>query len=74
MDGNMQNAMRIIPALAVAVTLAACADPGSAKQAANPALAAHDPSMLGRGSSIVAAAVPDIRPWRVPERPPVVVH
>jgi hypothetical protein len=59
MEGNMQNAMRIIPALAVAVTLAACADPGPAKQAANPALAAHDPSMLGRGSSIVAAAAPD---------------
>ena len=55
----MKHAMGIIPTLAVATTLAACADSGSPKQAASPALAAHDPSMLGRGSSVVASAVPD---------------
>ena len=55
----MRNAMRIIPTLAVAITLAACADSGSPGQAASPTMAAHDPSMLGGGSSVVTAAVPD---------------
>ena len=59
MEGKMQNAIRSIPAMAVAILLVACADPGSARQAGSPAVVAHDPSMLGRGSSIVAAAVPD---------------
>jgi len=59
MEGNMENAMRIIPALAVAITLAACADSGSPKQAASPVVAAHDPSLLARGSAIAAAALPD---------------
>ncbi len=58
-EGNMNHAMRIISTLAVATILAACADSGSPVHAANPTLAAHDPSALGRSSSAVAAAVPD---------------
>lgn len=55
----MKHAIRIISTLAVVITLAACIDSGSPGNAARPALAAHDPSMLGRGSSVVTAALPD---------------
>src|SRR5688572_9566010 len=61
LEGNMKtrNAMRAPITLALALSIAACDDLGSPRQAASPTLAAHDPSLHGGGSRIVTLAVPD---------------
>ena len=59
---NTRNAIRATLAtitVAAAVLLTACEDLGSPGRAASPAASAHDPSLHGRGSPAVVAAVPD---------------
>lgn len=55
---KMANAMRATSTLVMALALVACDDLGSPRQTASPAVVAHDPSLHGGGSRIVAAAVP----------------
>jgi hypothetical protein len=56
--GKATRAVTTATTLAFALSLTACDDLGSPKRAADPTVAAHDPSGHGGGSQIVAAAVP----------------
>ena len=53
------HAMRTTITLALGISLVACDDLGSPKQAVSPTVAAHDPSLHGARKEIVASAVPD---------------
>jgi len=52
------NAMRATTTLALGLSLTACGDLGSPKQGVSPTVAAHDPTLHGGASPIVASAVP----------------
>jgi hypothetical protein len=58
---NAKHATLVIPALAVAFTLAACMDDEMTRpnEARTATVAAHDPSLHGVRASVVAAALPD---------------